>query len=160
MAKNSLQQSAVLSLLIFGRMVWFGNQCPRDTQDLDMSIFLWILNKDYCKSRYPQFYTSTCGFTCHWDYHARSISSMFPKDHFWNFTCLDLTFKTSSFYVFMLKWFFFNEKSMHFKQCYNRKYMLPCLVLYHLLSAFIYVISLDIKNKPISYQGQRYIKTI
>lgn len=160
MAKNSLQQSAVLSLPIFGRMVWFVNQCPKDTQDLDTIVFLWNLNKDYCKSRYPKFYTTNCYFTCHWDYRARSISSVFPKENFWNFTCLDLTFKTSRFYIFMLKWFFFNEKSMHLKQCYSRKYILPCLVLYHLPNAFIYVISLDKKDKPISYQRHWYINTI
>lgn len=38
-SKNSLQQSSVQSLLIFGRMVHCGNQCPRDTQDLDFNTF-------------------------------------------------------------------------------------------------------------------------
>lgn len=40
-SKNSLQQSDVHSLLIFGRMVHCGNQCPRDTQDLNFNNFFF-----------------------------------------------------------------------------------------------------------------------
>lgn len=46
------------------------------------------------------------------------------------------------------------------KECYNKKYVLNCLVLYHLLNdicTFIYIISLDFKNKPINYQGQQFL---
>lgn len=77
--KNSLQQSAVFSFLIFGRVVWFGSQCPGATQDLDVIIFLWSHKEDYCKSRSSVFYT-TCNFACHWVYHAGCASSMFSKD--------------------------------------------------------------------------------
>lgn len=38
--------------------------------------------------------------------------------------------------------------------------MLNCLVLYHLpndICTFIYIISLDFKNKPINYQGQQFL---